>query len=137
MLRLAQYPTNTHSLEEVQQYERWARQQQALVFRQMAVGVGRGIGRAVASLAGLYQALGRSQRRRVAIRELSALDDYILNDMGLTRGTIRAAVDGLLDSEQRRGATPRVVEVARAGAAPSATPAAAGQDSDDDVKRAA
>jgi uncharacterized protein YjiS (DUF1127 family) len=31
-------------------------------------------------------------RRRRAMRRLSALDDYILRDMGLTRGSIDGAV---------------------------------------------
>jgi uncharacterized protein YjiS (DUF1127 family) len=36
------------------------------------------------------------RRRRAAIRELRALDNRTLKDMGLTRGEIVAAVDGLV-----------------------------------------
>ncbi|HET6518975.1 MAG TPA: DUF1127 domain-containing protein [Geminicoccaceae bacterium] len=37
------------------------------------------------------------RRRAAALRELRAWDDRALKDIGLTRGEIRAAVDGELD----------------------------------------
>jgi uncharacterized protein YjiS (DUF1127 family) len=47
------------------------------------------------------------RRRRAAIRELRAVDDRTLKDMGLTRGEIVAAVDGRVDrGEQVRPAEP-------------------------------
>ena len=41
------------------------------------------------------KALRQGQQRRVSIRQLSALDDYVLRDIGLSRSTLREAVDGL------------------------------------------
>jgi len=42
----------------------------------------------------------RGRRRRIAIAQLSSLDDRLLADIGLTRGQIELAVDGMLP---RRG----------------------------------
>lgn len=42
-------------------------------------------------------ALPSWRKRRIAIRELRALDDHTLNDIGLSRSQIPAVVDGLLD----------------------------------------
>jgi uncharacterized protein YjiS (DUF1127 family) len=39
---------------------------------------------------------GRRSRRRTAIAQLRALDDRLLADIGLTRGQIEVAVDGVL-----------------------------------------
>jgi uncharacterized protein YjiS (DUF1127 family) len=42
----------------------------------------------------------RRRRRRIAIAELRSLDDFLLADIGVTRGQIELAVDGMLP---RRG----------------------------------
>ena len=42
----------------------------------------------------------RRRRRRIAIAQLRSLDDHLLADIGLTRGQIELAVDGML---ARRG----------------------------------
>ncbi len=44
----------------------------------------------------VIQAIVRGYQRRVAIRELAALDDRMLRDIGLHRGQIHTVVDTLL-----------------------------------------
>ena len=49
-------------------------------------------------------AYGERRKRRIAIRELRRWSDHMLADIGLTRGTIPAAVDGLMQREaENRG----------------------------------
>ncbi len=45
----------------------------------------------------VIQAIIRGHQRRVAIRELAALDDRTLRDIGLHRGQIHTVVDTLLN----------------------------------------
>lgn len=45
----------------------------------------------------VIQAIVRGYQRRVAIRELAALDDRTLRDIGLHRGQIHAVVNTLLN----------------------------------------
>lgn len=56
----------------------------------------------------------RRQRRQATIRELSALDDRILNDIGLSRGNISAVAakraDGKWHRHARQGSAVRVGE---------------------------
>ncbi len=47
----------------------------------------------------VIQAIIRGHQRRVAIRELGALNDRTLRDIGLHRGQINTVVDGLLNSK--------------------------------------
>ena len=49
--------------------------------------------------------LRRAYHRQVAYRELSALDDRLLRDIGLTRGDIPAVVNALSEGELRREAS--------------------------------
>jgi uncharacterized protein YjiS (DUF1127 family) len=68
----------------------------------------------------LWTAIRRAQLRKRAVAEVSALDDRLLRDIGLSRAEIRGAVDG----------TPRAQEAARdraacPGARPRRAPAAA------------
>lgn len=42
------------------------------------------------------ESLRRHQQRRLAIRELSRLSDWRLQDMGIERGQIAQVVDGLM-----------------------------------------
>ncbi len=70
--------------------------------------------------------LARWHRRRRSIGDLSGLSDHMLKDIGLPRGEIRAAVDGLLDAPKTRPAVrPRLV-AANTFAQPA--PAAAAND---------
>jgi uncharacterized protein YjiS (DUF1127 family) len=55
----------------------------------------------------ILEPYARRRRRRIAIAQLRSLDDHLLADIGLTRGQIELAVDGMLP---RRGKTcPRPV----------------------------
>jgi uncharacterized protein YjiS (DUF1127 family) len=47
-----------------------------------------------------YRAWRRHRRRLAALRELEALDDHQLADIGLSRQVIRETVDGLLEQER-------------------------------------
>ena len=58
-------------------------------FQSLGAWLGRGI-----------KAIRQGHKRRVSIRQLSALDDYILRDIGLSRPEIRSAVDGLFRLSQ-------------------------------------
>ena len=48
----------------------------------------------------IVEPYARRRRRRIAIAQLRLLDDHLLADIGLTRGQIELAVDGMLS---RRG----------------------------------
>ncbi len=45
-------------------------------------------------LTALWRAYRKSGARRVVIRDLESLNDYILRDMGITRYAVRSVVDG-------------------------------------------
>ena len=47
-----------------------------------------------------YRTWRRHRRRIAALRELEALDDHQLADIGLSRQVIRETVDGLLEQER-------------------------------------
>jgi uncharacterized protein YjiS (DUF1127 family) len=79
-------------------------------------GVAPALGRDLAGLARLarrfiLEPLARRRRRRIAIEQLRSLDDHLLADIGLTRGQIEPAVDGMLarrDKPWRRSVGPAV-----------------------------
>ena len=79
----------------------------------------RGLSGLAALLRQLPERLARRSERRRAIGQLAELDDRLLADIGLRRGDIALAVDGLLaDPRMRRPApgaavTERVLEGAR------------------------
>jgi uncharacterized protein YjiS (DUF1127 family) len=56
----------------------------------------RGAGALARRVGALFAELRCRRERAAAIRELRAWDDRLLKDIGLTRGEIRAAVDGEL-----------------------------------------
>ena len=80
---------------------------------------------AVANFAGaIAGAITKWHKRNKAIRELSALSDHLLKDIGISRGEIRAVVDAMLTApEPRHAARPRLV--AAHSSVPSAHPAPA------------
>ena len=50
----------------------------------------------------LARTLVRWQQRRIAYRELNALEDRMLQDIGLSRGQIPSVVEGMLDIDSYR-----------------------------------
>jgi len=81
----------------------------------------------------LVSTLRRWDRRRLAIRELMALDDRMLDDIGVRRDDIHRVVDGLLSSAPRP-ATRATVSRERTTTAQSVAQVTA---SDDESKLAA
>lgn len=75
---------STSARTDRQAVERTARQERAAV-------LGNWIG---SGLAKLIQSLRAAQRRRVAMAELSALDNRMLADIGISRSEIRGVVSG-------------------------------------------
>ena len=69
-------------------------------------------------LRGLWDALARRSERKRALCQLSRLDDRLLADIGLRRGDIELAVDGLLTDprvQRRATATEQPLEDRRPG----------------------
>lgn len=71
---------------------------------------GRGLGRAGRAVA---SGVIRSHRRRVAIRQLQALDDRLLKDIGVSRGQIPLVVEAkLAETPARQTESPGSREIA-------------------------
>ncbi len=92
--------------------EHYAKTGRAQAVRQALGGLIRGIVGAVRQGA---EALQRWHRRRVTYRELMALDDRLLRDIGLRRDQIPAAVDGLWRHESNPVAKPQAYVATVAG----------------------
>lgn len=88
------------------------RELRAQAVRQALRGLIRGILDAVRQGA---EALQRWHLRRVTYRELMALNDHLLHDIGLHRDQIPAAVEGLLRNEANRVAEPQAYVATVAG----------------------
>jgi uncharacterized protein YjiS (DUF1127 family) len=111
--------------------EEWARidplvyvaEARRLQARAMAEALGAGwraLGRGLSGLAALVrrtllEPLARKSERRRAIGQLADLDDRLLADIGLRRGDIALAVDGLLADPRVARRTPAVTERLLAG----------------------
>ena len=79
----------------------------------------------------IFSALGRAQARRMALRELYALDNRLLRDIGLRRDEVGATVSAMFRADP-------VAEVARSSReVPSGNFAAAGGDTDRHYQSAA
>lgn len=81
--------------EQMRAMEKRARKARAEAYRQVFVGLVRGLTRAFQSIGTLADRFSRWRRERITIRELQALDDWLLRDIGLERSNIRSAVRGL------------------------------------------
>ncbi len=57
------------------------------------------IGRAIV---GAFEGFKRWRTRQASIRELAALDDHMLRDIGIHRSEIRSVVEGLLKGDAER-----------------------------------
>jgi len=91
-----EYPNSQQPLSYYQSHIRAAHQARSAEFYRLFGGAGRGVGRLVgwlvSPLARVGKWLGREGRARLAERELEAMDDRLLADIGLSREDIRHAV---------------------------------------------
>lgn len=118
MFWLAEVFNGKYSAEEMRRHEQWARRQRAEMVARLGNAAGRGLARALVGGARLvdgglrtaYRARRRRWERRAAIRELRALDDYILKDIGMTRADIPEVVAGMLDGQPEMRTAFRVFE---------------------------
>jgi uncharacterized protein YjiS (DUF1127 family) len=90
--------------EQMRVMEKRARRARAEAYRQVFGGLGRGIARAFQSIGTLADHFSRWRREGITIRELQALDDRLLRDIGLERSNIRRMVWGLAAHRSHAGA---------------------------------
>ena len=84
----------THlTMDELHEYQLLGRRLQARAVASTFSGLFTGLVRPLRKLAAAY---ARSNREVGGIRQLSALDDHLLADIGIRRGQIPAAVAGLM-----------------------------------------
>lgn len=93
------------SQEQVDHYLHEAHRLRAERFGLIARGIGRGVRSAVRYIA---HALVRWRQRRATYRELAALDDHALQDIGLSRGQIPFVVAELLSTSTHRWPEPKL-----------------------------
>ena len=85
----------THvTMDELHRYQLLGRRLQARATAAALAGLARAL---VWPVRRLVAGFRRARREGVAIRQLGALDDHLLADIGLSRSQIPAAVAGLLD----------------------------------------
>ena len=116
MFWLANIVNRSHSQQELDRIEAWAHRERTEATRGLFSALVRGTVQAVetaergvkavyAGLAELGEKLSRYKRKRAAIRELSALSDFALNDIGLHRSDVGAIVEAMLNDKQRSSAS--------------------------------
>lgn len=121
MFWLAEVFNGSISQQEMKRLEHWAHRQRAEAVRDLLAGVGgglnwllAGVGRAAGAAGRGIASGGRGLRRwhnkRAAIRELSALSDHTLKDIGLVRGDIHMVVEALLEGAPDPRATLRCID---------------------------
>lgn len=82
--------------------ERRARKARVEAYRQVFGGLSRGIRRLSRSLGSLADRYSRWRQEQIATREIEALDDRLLRDIGIQRSDIRTVVQGLAARGDRR-----------------------------------
>lgn len=85
-------PGTHYTLDEIQHYQQVGRRLQARAVAAGLSGLFRGVLRGFARLGA---GLARSHREAAAMRQLRALDDRLLADIGISRGRIPEVVAGL------------------------------------------
>ena len=89
-----------------------------------SVAAYRAVNSAAAAVGRVARAIVRRHRRNKSIRELSALSDHMLKDIGISRGEIRAAVDAIRDAPAAQPAGgPRLIAERSATATARQAPA--------------
>jgi len=134
MFWLAEVFNGSYSAEELRRHEQWARRQRADMVARLFNAAGRGLVRALVGGARLvggrlraaYRAWLRRQQRRAAIRELNALNDHILKDIGMTRGDIPEVVEGMLSRRPETRTALRMFEGRQPGEAEAPVTGAGG-----------
>lgn len=74
-----------------------ANEERSAAFYAALTSVGRGFATVAATTRSLHAQWQRRQRRLAAVRELNALDDYNLKDIGVSRGEIDHIAEALAD----------------------------------------
>jgi len=96
-------PGTNVTMEELHRYQLLGRQLQARAMAAAITGLFRAVGRGIGKL---VTGLRRARVQAAAIRELAAMDDHLLQDIGIRRDGIAAAVAGLMDRPATTRATP-------------------------------
>jgi len=107
-------PGTNISMDELHRYQLLGRRLQARATASALNGLFRAVARPVKKLAVAYR---RALREATAIRQLGALDDHLLRDIGIRRENIPAAVVGLMNRPAVAVAAPVVLRPARQQAA--------------------
>lgn len=120
MFWLAEVFNGTHTPEEMRRLEQWAHEERARTVAALFAAVARSVKAGFKGLGRLEGRARRWHRKREAIRELNALSDHVLKDIGLSRAEIRSVVEGLLDGRRPVRTTARTFDGGREAGGPSA-----------------
>ena len=96
-------PGTNMTMDELQRYQLLGRRLQARATASALTGLLRAVAWPVKKLAATY---GRVSRHATAIRQLGALDDHLLQDIGIRRDNIPQAVAGLMSRPAATKAAP-------------------------------
>lgn len=96
-------PGTNITLSEFQRYQLRGRQLQARAMAKALMELGRAVAWPLRRLA---RALGRWHAHAAAARQLNAMDDHLLRDIGIRREQIPAAVAGLMSRQASADAGP-------------------------------
>ena len=105
-------PGTNITMDELHRYQLLGRQLQARAVGSALVGLLRAIVRPVKKLAAAH---ARVSRQVAATRQLGALDDHLLRDIGIRRDNIPQAVAGLMNRPAARSAAPAPMVLPKAG----------------------
>ena len=109
-------PGTNVTMDELQRYQLAGRRLQARAVASALTGLLRAVVRPVKELAA---AGGRARRQIAAIRQLGALDDHLLQDVGIRRENIPEVVAGLVSRPPATDAAAAPVALPTAGQPPA------------------